>query len=357
MWKYTNEIRISFFSLVMSLFLLSAVQSSFSQIDGESFKELSEEDLRLIEEYLDQAKTLFEQRFTESTIFHYDEVLEIDSLNIDALNGKAMVLDFVGNPEEAISYYDKVLKIDSKNIDAILGKALALDKLGKHEEANSYFEKALETEEIQERFQDISDEDLELLDEFFEQAQDLLEEENYEEAILFYDGVLAIESTDIDALFGKAFALDNIGKHEEAISFYDKVLEIDSTDIDALNGKALALDNIGKHEEAISFYDIVLEIDPTDIDALFGKALSLESLGREEEAILNLEKIETLIPPEVELRVPPEGTVNQAGVEDIAEVDQTLFVIVGVVIVILISIILIYLIVRRAKSLRTAKTS
>jgi len=147
------------------------------------------------------------------------------------------------------------------------------------------------------------------------------------------------------------------GEHyDEAISYYNLVLQIIPSDIDALNGKALALDNIGKHEEAISFYDMALAIDSTDIDALFGKAISLESLGREEEAISNLEKIETLIPPEVEFRVPPEGTVNQEGVEDIAEFDQTLFVIVGVVIVILISIILIYLIVRRAKSLRTAET-
>ena len=133
----------------------------------------------------------------------------------------------------------------------------------------------------QESFPDISDEDLDLLEEFFEQAQDLFEEENY----------------------------------EEAISFYDKVLEIDSE----------------------------------DIDALFGRALSLESLGREEEAISNLEKIETLLPPEDEFRVPPEGAVNQ-GVEDIAEFDQTLFVIIAVVIVILIIIIAIDFFAKRRKS-------
>jgi len=355
MWHNT-KITIFCLPLAVSLFLLSGIHPSFSQTDEESFKELSEEDLRLIEEYLDQAKTLFEQRFTESTIFHYDEVLVIDSLNIDALNGKAFVLDFVGSHEEAISYYDKVLLIDPKNNDALLGKALALDNLDKSEEAILYFDKALDIEEIQQPIQDISDEDLELLEESFELAQDLFDEENYEEAISFYDLVLEIDSTDIDALFGKAFSLDSIGKHEEAISFYDLVLEIDSADIDALNGKALALDNIGNHEEAILFYDKVLEIDSTDIDALFGKALSLQSLGREEEAISNLEKIETLIPPVVEFREPPEGTVNQEVVEDIAEFDQTLFVIVAVFIVILISIIVIDLFVRRRKSLQPAET-
>jgi len=296
---------------MIGLFLLSGVQSSFSQ---KSLEELSEEDLGLIEEYLEQAQTLFEQRFTESTIFYYDKVLAINPLNIDALNGKAFVLDFVGSSEEAISYYDEVLLIDSKNNDALLGKGLALDNLGKSDEAIFYFDQALDTEYIPQPFQDITDEDLGFLEISFELAQELFEG----------------------------------GHYEEAISYYDLVLQIIPSDIDARNGKALALYNLGKYDRAISNFERVLKIDSTNVDAIFGKALSIESLGGEE-AISNLEKIETLIPPEVEFREPQEKTVNQAGVENITEFDQTLFVIVGVLTVIIISIILIYLIAKRTK--------
>jgi len=298
---------------------ITADQHIFSFIDGEPFKVPSEEDLRLIEEYLDQAKTLFEQRYTESTIFHYEKVLAIDSLNIDALNGKAFVLDFVGSSQEAISYYDQVLLIDSKNNDALLGKALALDNLGKSEEALFYLNRALGTEETPQPIQDITDDDLEFLEISFELAQELFEG----------------------------------GHYEEAISYYGLVLQIIPSDIDALTGKAIALDTIGNHEEAILFYDMALAIDSTDIDALNGKAVSLESLGNDEESFSNLEKIETLIPPEVEFSVPPEGTVNQAGVEEIAEYDQILFIIIGVFIIILVSIILVDFIVRRKKYLKT----
>jgi len=303
MWYYTKEIRISIFSLVMGLFLLSGINPGFSQ---DPLPEISDEDLELIEQYIELAEDYFEENEFDVALSFYELVLEIDPSDIDALNGRELVLESIMSKIEPLP--------------------------------------------------EISDEDLDLLEEFFEQAEDLFDEENYEEAISFYDGVLEIDSTDYDALFGKAFSLDNIGKHSEAILFYDKVLEIDSTDFDALNGKAHALHNIGKHEEAILFYDKVLEIDSTDIDALFGKALSLESLGREEEAISNLEKIETLIPPQVEFRVPPEGTVNQEAVEDIAEFDQTLFVIIAVFIVILISIIVIDFFARRRKSLRTVET-
>jgi len=201
-----------------------------------------------------------------------------------------------------------------------------------------------------EPFPEISDEDLELLEEFLELAQYLFEVESYEEAISYYDKVLAIDSTDIDALNGKALALDSIGKPEEAITYYDRALAIGSTNIEALNGKALALYNIGKSEEAITYYDRVLAIDSIDDDALYGKALALESLGREDEAIPLLEKFLEQNPPAFEFRVPPEETVNQEGVEEIAESDQTLFVIVGVFIVILISIIAIDFIVGRRKT-------
>jgi len=199
---------------------------------------------------------------------------------------------------------------------------------------------------------EISDEDLDLLEEFFEQAQDLFDEENYEEAIIYYDKVLEIDPFDFDALNGMALSLYNIGHPEEAITYFDKVLEINSSFIVALNGKAFALYDIGNHEEAITYFDKVLEIDSLELEATYGKAIALESLGRVDEALTNLEEFLELEPPDPEFRVPPEGNVNQAGVEEIAENDQTLFVIVGVFIVILISIILIDLFARRRSVLK-----
>jgi len=204
---------------------------------------------------------------------------------------------------------------------------------------------------------EISDEDFELLDEFFYQAEDLFDEERFGEAITYYDKVLEIDPSDFDALNGMALSLYNVGQPEEAITYFDKVLEIDSSFIVALNGKAIALYDIGNHEEAITYFDQVLEIDSSDLEATYGKALALESLGRVEEAIANLEEIIALEPPEPEFRVPPEGTVNQAGVEEIAKNDQTLFIIVGVFIVILISIIAIDFIVGRKKSVLDVETA
>ena len=256
-----------------------------------------------------------------------------------------MCLFLIANVNSALAGSQESTTLEENKITEDAKKALEAAK------------KAIEKEVVVEPLEDISDEDLDLLEEFFEQAQDLFDEENYEEAIIYYDKVLSIDSADFDALNGMALSLYNIGHPEEAITYFDKVLEINSSFIVALNGKAIALYDIGNHEEAITYFDKVLEIDSSDLEATYGKALALESLGRVEEAIANLEEIIALEPPGPEFRVPPEGTVNQAGVEEIAENDQTLFVIVGVFIVILISIIIIDYFARRRKSVLKVETA
>jgi len=396
---YSKEIRLAFFSLVASLFLLSWMNTSFSQ---EPLPEISDEDLELLEQFLEYADKFFEEENFEEAILFYDRALGIDSNDFHALFGMAFTLDSISKYGEAISYYDKILAINPSDTDALDGKELALESLLKEEEslseiseedlelieqylelAKGYFEEnefetaigfydlvleidpsdieALNGKELalesltneEEPFLEISDEDLDLLEEFLEKADDLFKEENYDEAILFYDRVLEIDSFDFDALDGMAQGLNNIGKHEEAITFYDTVLAIDPSYISGLNGKAFAIHNIGKHEEAITYYDAVLAIESTDDDALFGKALVLEALGREDEAITLLEKVIEQAPPVPEFRVPSDGAQNQ---DDIEEFDQTLFVIIGVFIVILIGIISIDFIARRRKNVSDVLT-
>jgi tetratricopeptide (TPR) repeat protein len=52
-------------------------------------------------------------------------------------------------------------------------------------------------------------------------------------------------------LLNKETTLSNLGRREEAISYYDKVLAIEPGNMDALNNKGNALDNLGRYEEAI----------------------------------------------------------------------------------------------------------
>src|SRR5207249_818592 len=71
----------------------------------------------------------------------------------------------------------------------------------------------------------ISEQDRQLLEkQFFIAGNDLFDQSNYTEAISFYDQALEINSTDINVLYNKALALDDLGKLDEAVTYNSKVL-------------------------------------------------------------------------------------------------------------------------------------
>ena len=87
-------------------------------------------------------------------------------------------------------------------------------------------------------------------------------------------------------LNNKGVALDDLGRHEEAIEYYDRLLAIDPTEVNALNNKGVALAELGKYQEAIEYFDKALAIDPNDVYSLNNKANSLASLAESIEEVL-----------------------------------------------------------------------
>ena len=55
---------------------------------------------------------------------------------------------------------------------------------------------------------------------------------------------------DIDALYNKAIVLEDLERYDEALQYYDKVLAIDPKDIDALYNKAIVLEDLERYDEA-----------------------------------------------------------------------------------------------------------
>jgi tetratricopeptide (TPR) repeat protein len=154
----------------------------------------------------------------------------------------------------------------------------------------------------------------------------------YEEAITYYDKVLAINSTDftlcICVLYAnKGLSLDALGKYEEAITYYDKALAINSNSSSPydpsfiLNNKGLALDHLGKAQEAITYYDKALALDADDAEVLYNKGLALDHLGKTDEAMIYYNKSLSMRPNSTQdipsTSIGPEGSFS--GYRQIAE--------------------------------------
>jgi tetratricopeptide (TPR) repeat protein len=186
---------------------------------------------------------------------------------------------------------------------------------------------------------------------YFRNGTNLFDQGNYTEAIAYYDKALILNSTDINALYNKALSLDNLGRLDEAVTYYDKVLAISPNDTDSLNNIGLALDGLGEHDKAITYYDRVLAINPEDTDALYNKGLALEELGKKNDAISYYKRVLDVNPSDAAALNKLNLTYNNANntaTTGIQKTDQTLLIYVGVFVVLVISIIVINLVAKRA---------
>ncbi|MGC1134916.1 MAG: tetratricopeptide repeat protein, partial [Nitrososphaeraceae archaeon] len=129
-----------------------------------------------------------------------------------------------------------------------------------------------------------------------ENGETLLNSSRPEEAISYYNKVLAIEPENTAALYGKGDALYDIGSYDEAISYFDKGLELEPNNVVGLHGMGASLSGLGKYEEAIIYYDKALTVDANFTDSLYNKALALVDLGRYEDAVNYYEKVLELEP-------------------------------------------------------------
>jgi len=123
------------------------------------------------------------------------------------------------------------------------------------------------------------------IDELFLQANDCIDDENFSEALLFYNLILKEDSKNISALIDKGITLQNLGRIKSAIRSYDEALSISSNNLDALINKGSAFHLDKKYSDAIGCYDTALKIDKKHSMALAYKGLSLAELGQLTEAI------------------------------------------------------------------------
>ena len=112
-------------------------------------------------------------------------------------------------------------------------------------------------------------------------ANDMLSHDLYEEAVYYFDKILAVDSVNHRAVDGKANALDILGKVEEALECISNYLECNSSDVYIWILKGDLLDvHYRDYKGAVACYNRALKINPKNEEAWVKKAYALKEVGK-----------------------------------------------------------------------------
>ncbi|MFZ0556650.1 MAG: tetratricopeptide repeat protein, partial [Nitrososphaeraceae archaeon] len=84
---------------------------------------------------------------------------------------------------------------------------------------------------------------------------------------------------EVPVLNSKGVSLNSLGKYNESIVYFDKVLAIDPKNVLALNEKGNTFGGLGNYIQAIANYDKALAVDPKNATVLDNKGVVFYHLG------------------------------------------------------------------------------
>ena len=113
----------------------------------------------------------------------------------------------------------------------------------------------------------------------------------YKDAIACFNEAVAIDQTSLEALNGKAIALQHMFSYKEALDVLEQAMKIDNKHTQTLLSIAVTLQKLKQYERAISFFKKVLSGDKTNIKAWNGGGVSYQLMGDNNSALKCFTKI------------------------------------------------------------------
>lgn len=220
----------------------------------------------------------------EAGKYHYEYILERDSMNADALLGMGKLYALLDNPAKAMMNLNMALQANPYLAEAYFMKGIVyrseFTKTGVEENLNraiSSFQTAIEQEP------DYYSAYIEL-GVLYDQVDD-------EQALDYYNSALDIFPESLEAWYNKGMYFQNRGRVDEALACYQELHKIDSTWASPYyNEGYIHLIMTEQLDSAIYYFEKSVELDPNYFQAYNNMGLAYEKLGDFENARLNYTK-------------------------------------------------------------------
>lgn len=277
------------------------------------------------------------QNDTLKAIEIFDQILEIEPENIEAINGKGSSLLKLNQIDEAEKYFDYSISIRETS-SALISKGIINKNKRKYEEALNYYDKAIQTNPdlnnivtlLKNEVIELIDEDIE--DEFKNKNPDIKEiiEKGLEyknsnklwDALYCFENAINADKTCINYVKKLINEIKTILNHElmiktpelgnsktdqlkiqslrllliednpeQSLKIINQILEKENDDVDSLNQKGCILTFFNEYKKAIECFDKCLEIDENYSYAIFNKAFLLRMTNKLEESLYYFDKL------------------------------------------------------------------
>jgi len=201
-----------------------------------------------IETILSCGRFYLAQQQPDSAIYQFNLVLGYDSLNVEAYKGKISGWYMLNDREQVMNEINKVLSIYPDNKALIIKKSSLLAEFGSNEKASAISDSLLNVTPGDKRLESM------YIDQRLAAAAEYMSNEDYKQAQVYLDGVLAKDPHNNLALNYKINLLDAEHKYAEAMAYVDTALAVYPGDKSLLVKKASVLFNFGLFPESVLVY-------------------------------------------------------------------------------------------------------
>ena len=254
------------------------------------------EELEQIKTTLGQALAFHQQGQLVQAQTHYEEVLQLQADNFDALHLSGVAASQSKNHHKAVALIRKALAVNPDHAEAHSNLGIALRELKQYEAAiasyneailrnakdhNAYYNRGIAYRELKQFDKAVAsyDKAIELKPDFAAAYNNrglaLKDQRLFSEALASYDKAIAIQANNADAHNNRGNALRELKRLDEALACFEKVISHRPQQPDAYFNRGTVLQDLQDLDGAIEDFSTVLEMKPDNADARLSKALAL----------------------------------------------------------------------------------
>lgn len=202
----------------------------------------------------------------------FDRALVLRPAYPEALGARAIVLQRLGQPQDALEAFQALLELQPDDVDTLFSIGVILQSLGRMRDALGAYEDALRRRP--DHCEALTNRGA-LLERFG----------RFEESLACFESIVALRPGDCGALFNKGSVLQKLGRNEDALAAYEEAARLGPIDAETELNRGNVLQKLGRLEEALICYDRSSLCRDGYPQALYNKGIALQALGRPTEAL------------------------------------------------------------------------